>query len=1128
MRRIFFCGFLTLTIATLIAIGTDARPEAAPQGDDRSVQAGTLGYYRFPALHDDTLVFTAEGDLWQVPITGGIAQRLTSHPSEESRAAFSPDGKILAFSAAYEGPTEVYTLPLDGGVPARQTYDGAAALVAGWTPSGEILYSTRRYATLPNPQLVRVNPRSGERALVPLAQASDGSFGEDGRTLFFTRLAFQGSYTKRYQGGTAQNIWRFAGNTEATPLTGDYKGTSKSPMPWKGRIYFLSDRDGNMNLWSMGPSGGDLRQHTTHEGLDAQSPSLSNGRIAYQLGADVRVYDIEKNQDRAVPIRLISDFDQLRERWIKTPIDWVASAHLSPTGDRIVLNARGQLFVVPAQQGRIVEATRDKKIRYRVGRFFPDGKTLLTLGDASGEVEFWRVPANGVGDGSQLTSDGKVLRWDGIPSPDATRIAHYDKDQQLWIYEVASKQQKQVAKSDEGGFSDVRWSPDGKWLTYTAPDTNQMTRLYLYDVENAKATAVTSDRYDSYSPTFSPDGKWLYFLSDRHFNSVVGSPWGSRQPEPFFDKQTKIFHVSMKPGERSPFEPDDELSAPAPSTDKPGEKPVDKPDDKPADKPSTDKPAPTPAAQGVKPAPPVAVDLTGLQTRLLEVPVPPGNYGDLSSDGKRLYFVSSEAGAPRGSLKTLAIENKNPKPETFMDDVASYELSQDRKKVLVRKGQDLFVFDVGAKAPQDTSKNKVALGDWTFRLDPRDEWRQMFTEAWRLERDYFYDRGMHGIDWPAMKAKYMPLVERVTDRAELSDILSQMVGELSALHIFVRGGDLRRGPDQVAPASLGATLARDDKAGGYRVERVYKSDPDIPDELSPLARVNVNVVEGDVIEAINGIATLSARDIHVLLREQAGKQMLLKVKPKNGGNSRQVIVMPISMNRENDLRYDDWEYTRRLAVEKATNNRMGYVHLRAMGSGNMAEWEREFYPVFDRQGLIIDVRHNNGGNIDSWILGRLLRKAWFFWQPRVGNPTWNMQYAFRGHMVVLVDENTASDGEAFAEGFRRLGLGKVIGTRTWGGEIWLSQNNFLVDRGIATAAETGVFGPEGEWLIEGHGVDPDVVVDNLPHETFKGRDAQLEAAIKYLEQEIKSKPIPKPETPKYPDKSFKKRGGSGR
>jgi tricorn protease len=1124
MKRLFLYSSVTLTIATLIAVGTDARPEAAPQREERAAQAGTLGYYRFPALHGDTLVFTAEGDLWQVPIGGGVAQRLTSHPAEESRAAFSPDGRTLAFSAAYEGPTEVYTLPLDGGVPARQTYDGAAALVAGWTPAGEILYSTRRYATLPNPQLVRVNPRSGERSPIPLAQASDGTYGEDGRTLFFTRLAFQGSYTKRYQGGTAQNIWRFAGTSEATPLTGDYKGTSKSPMAWKGRIYFLSDRDGNMNLWSMAPAGGDMRQHTTHEGLDAQSPSLSNGRIAYQLGADIRVYDIEKNQDRGVPIRLISDFDQLRERWIKTPMEWVAAAHLSPTGDRIVLNARGQLFVVPAQQGRIVEATRDTKIRYRGGRFFPDGKALLTLGDATGEVEFWRVPANGIGDSSQLTNDGKVLRWDGIPSPDGARVAHYDKDQQLWIYDVASKQQRQVAKSDEGGFNDVRWSPDGKWLTYTAPDTNQMTRLYLYDVENAKATAVTSDRYDSYSPEFSPDGKWLYFLSDRHFNSVVGSPWGSRQPEPFFDKQTKIFHVSMKPGERSPFEPDDELSGPSASGDRPTEKPAEKP----GDKPSTEKPATPPATQGVKPAPSVPVDLSGVQTRLLEVPVPPGNYEDLSTDGKRLYFVSSEAGTPRGSLKTLAIENKSPRPETFMDDIASYELSQDRKKILIRKGQDLFVFDVAAKAPQDTSKNKVPLGEWSFRLDPRDEWRQMFTEAWRLERDYFYDRGMHGVDWPAMKAKYLPLVERVTDRAELSDILSQMVGELSALHIFVRGGDLRRGTDQVAPASLGATFARDDKAGGYRVEHVYKSDPDIPEELSPLARVNVNVDEGDVIEAINGIPTLSARDIHALLREQSGKQMLLRIKPKSGGKSRDVIVKPISMGRENDLRYDDWEYTRRLAVEKATNNRMGYVHLRAMGSGNMAEWEREFYPVFDREGLIIDVRHNNGGNIDSWILGRLLRKAWFFWQPRVGNPTWNMQYAFRGHMVVLVDENTASDGEAFAEGFRRLGLGKVIGTRTWGGEIWLSQNNFLVDRGIATAAETGVFGPEGEWLIEGHGVDPDIVVDNLPHETFKGRDAQLEAAIKYLEQEIKTKPIPKPVTPKYPDKSFKKRGGSGR
>jgi len=347
-----------------------------------------------------------------------------------------------------------------------------------------------------------------------------------------------------------------------------------------------------------------------------------------------------------------------------------------------------------------------------------------------------------------------------------------------------------------------------------------------------------------------------------------------------------------------------------------------------------------------------------------------------------------------------------------------------------------------------------------------------------------------------------------------------MVGELSALHIFVRGGDIRQG-EQVPSGTLGATFVRDEQAGGFRVEHIYRSDPDIPDELSPLAQLNVNVAEGDVIESVNGIPALSSRDIEQLLRNQAGKQVLLGVKPKAGGASRQVIVTPITMARENDLRYDEWEYTRRLAVEKEGNGKLGYVHLRAMSAANITEWQREFYPVFDRDGLIIDVRHNNGGNIDSWILEKLLRKAWFFWQPRVGDPTWNMQYAFRGHVVVLVDQNTASDGEAFAEGFRRLGLGKVIGTRTWGGEIWLTQSNVLVDRGIATAAEIGVFGPEGDWLIEGHGVEPDIVVDNLPHATFNGEDAQLAAAIKHLQDELRRKPIPVPIAPKYPDKAPK-------
>jgi tricorn protease len=1083
-----------ITISRSIILTAAAASLALPQA--AIAQQTMLGYYRFPALAGDSVVFTAEGDLWRAPAAGGTAQRLTSHPAEESRAAISPDGKTVAFSASYEGPTEVYTLSLESaGPPVRQTWEGASALVVGWTPQGEVLYSTRRYSTLPNSQLARVNPKTHVTTLLPLAQASDGVY--DGTTLYFTRLPFQGSYTKRYHGGTAQSIWKFTGEGEASNLTADYTGTSKTPMVWQGRVYFLSDRDGTVNIWSMDGAGHDLQQHTKHAGgFDVQSPSLSNGRIVYQLGADLRIYDIAANRDAAVAVRLVSDFDQMRDRWVRTPTEWISTAHISPTGDRIVFTARGQLFVVPAEQGRIVEATRDKKTRYREGRFFPDGKTLLTLSDRSGEVEFWRVPANGVGDPGQLTNDAKVLRWDGVPSPDGKHIAHFNKDQELWVFDVETKKQTRLASANNGDFGDIQWSPDSRWLAYSAPADNLTTVMYLYNAASAAIAPVTTDRYDSFSPAWSPDGKWLYFLSNRTFVSVVGSPWGSRQPEPFFDKQTKIYQVALKRDERSPFQPDDELHPPPPKDEK-------KPDS-----------AATPK---------VEIDLEGIRTRLMEVPVPAGNYSDLATDGKRLYYLSADASTDgKKALKTMAIDNKRgTAPETFMEEVAAFELSLDGKKVMIHKGSDYYVMDAAAKAPgspADVSKTQVSLKDWTFELDPRDEWRQMFVEAWRLERDYFYDRGMHGLDWPHVRDRFMPLVDRVTDRAELNDILAQMVGELSALHIFVRGGDIRRGTDQVQPGSLGATFARDQGAGGFRVAHIYKSDPDNPSGLSPLARQGVGVQEGDVIEAVNGAPALSSPDMGAFLRNEADRQVLLKVKPKSGGAARDVVVVPITMGRENALRYEEWEYTRRLQVEQASKNTIGYVHLRAMGGGDIAQWTREFYPVFDRAGLIVDVRHNNGGNIDSWILEKLLRKAWFYWQPRVGSPTWNMQYAFRGHVVVLTDENTASDGEAFAEGFRRLGLGKVIGTRTWGGEIWLSSSNFLVDRGIATAAETGVFGPEGHWLIEGHGVDPDVVVDNLPHATFEGKDAQLEAAIAHLQNEIRTNPIPAPKAPAYPKK----------
>jgi tricorn protease len=1081
----------------------------------------TLGYYRFPAIHGDTVFFAAEGDLWRVDRRGGVATRLTTHPAEESHPAISPDGKTLAFSAAYEGPTEVYTMPVDGGLPVRRTFEGegkTGAVVVGWTPGGEILYATTHESGLPGVELGRIDPATGRRGLVPLWQASEGTYMPDGKTLVFTRFAFQGSHTKRYKGGAAQSLWRYQeGDAEAVPLTADFPGTSKAPMLWQGRIYFVSDRDGTMNLWSMDGAGKDPRQHTFHRGWDVASPSLSDGRIVYQLGADLRLFDVAANQDAPLPVRLISDFDQMRETWVKKPLDFLTAARLSPDGNRIVMTARGQVFVVPVKEGRIVEVTRKPGVRYREARFLPDGRSVFALSDETGEVEFWKFPANGVGKPEQLTADGKILRWEGEASPDGRWLAHHDKNQQLWLLDLKIRQQKRIAATTApfGEFQDLAWSPDSRWLAWSVPESNSFNRIYLYQAETGKTVPLTTNRFNDTSPAWSRDGKWLYFLSDRSLRTLVRSPWGTRQPDPYLTATTGIFGVALKKGARSPFQPPDELH---PAKDKQDE--AAKKDEKEAGKGKE---------KGKDEKPPrVEIDLDGLETRLFEVPVPPGNYESLTAGEDHLYWLAVQPGVEedKTALTAVPFDPEKTDPQTVLADVQDYDLSAGGQKLLVRKGDDFFVFDAGDATAGDDSlsdkelaKAKVDLSGWTFPFNPREQWQQMFREAWRLERDYFYDPRMHGVDWPAMLEKYRPLSLRVTSRGELDDLLGQMVSELSALHTFVRS-EPRKGGEDVEVASLGATLARDETAGGWRIEHLYRSDPDLPSAAGPLRAPGVDVNEGDVIEAVNGAPTLPALDLGALLRNHADRQVLLRVKDGKTRKRRDVVVKAVSPKDAADLRYGDWETSRRLAVEAEGKGEIGYVHLRAMGGEDYTSWARDFYPVFDRPGLIVDVRNNRGGNIESWILAKLLRKAWFWWQPRTGDPYSNMPYAFRGHLVVLINEATSSDGEAFAEGVRRLGLGRVIGNRTWGGEIWLSSSNVLVDKGIATAAEFGVYGPEGTWLIEGHGVDPDQAVDNPPRATFDGKDAQLDAAIRYLQEKIKAEPVPRPKAPAYPNKAL--------
>jgi tricorn protease len=1092
------------------------------------------GYYSDPALHGDTVIFTSEGDLWSVGIRGGQAHRLTSGTGSERRATISPDGKTVAFSADYEGPSEVYTIPIDGGMPQRRTWDGNSE-PEGWAPDSRLLVATGRYSTLPAVQLVLVDDH-GAREIVPLAQAAEGAYSSDGHMLFFTRWFSQGSQTKRYKGGTAENIWSFDGTHEAMPLTADWTGTSTNPMFWRGRVYFLSDRDGVMNVYSMDPQGHGLKQESHQHIFDVQSASLFEGRIVYASGSDLWLLDLATGHEEVIPITLLSDFDQMREHWVKKPLDYLTAVHISPDGSSVVFTARGELFTLPAKTGRIVKVAGDSAIRYREARFMPDGKTIVALSTASGETEFWKFAANGEAAPEQWTNDAKVLRWEGIPSPDSRWLAHRDKDQQLWIYDIKTKQDKRIAQSMNGDFDDLSWSGDSHWLAYTEQADNNYQQIKILNVESGAIQALTSDRYNSVNPVWSSDGKFLYFLSDRNLKTTIGAPWGPRAPQPHFDHTVKVYEQALTLGLRSPFLPSDELH-PESQEKKDEEKAADekakdvkavaegkRPAD--ADKSAVEKKEEKKEeAKDKKPAE-VKIDFTDLASRLSEVPAPPGNYDSLQATEKRLCWLN--ASDDRGehlSLQCLDIANKGDEIDTVLSDVKSYEISLDRKKTLVRKGDDFYVLDSAAKAaaladPKVLPKAAINLSHWTITTNPREEFRGIFLDAWRMERDYFYDRNMQGVDWIAMRERYLPLVDRVADRDELNNVIAQMVSELSALHTFVFGGDARETSDKVEIATLGAVLRRDEKAGGYVVEHIYAHDPDLPDQAPPLARPESLVKEGEVILSIDGQNLLGSADERSLLRGKAGQQVMLRVKPRSG-DTRDVLVKPISTGDDRNMRYAEWEYSRRLQVDAASDNKIGYVHLRAMGSGDIEQWAREYYPVFNREGLIIDVRHNGGGNIDSWLLNDLLRKAWFYWQPRIGNQYWNMQYAFRGHIVVLCDQNTGSDGEAFTEGIKRLNIGKVIGTRTWGGEIWLSFDNVQADNGLATAAQFGVYGPDGTWLIEGHGVDPDIVVDNLPHATFAGTDTQLQAGLDLLKQEIKDDPRPVPPHPPYPDKSFK-------
>ncbi len=1088
-----------------------ALAQVAPQ-----VDANTTRLLRFPATNGSQIVFSYAGQLYTSPMQGGVARRLTDGPGYAIFPRFSADGTQLAFTAQYDGNTEVHVMPADGGTPRRLTVTATLArddladrmgpnnVVLTWKNTRpEVVFRSRmRSFNAFQGQLYSVGTEGDLPTQIPVPRGGFVSFSPDDRKMAYNRIFREFRTWKNYRGGMADDVWVFDFASGALENITNNPAQDIMPM-WapNGRVYFLSDRDGRLNLYSCQLDDKRTRQHTQFKDFDVKFASLGTGGIVFEQAGQVWHFDLATERARAVPITVKEDLPGGREGVVNVSKS-ITSVHLSPDAKRVVVGARGEVFTAPAKYGPIRNVTETPGVHERGASWSPDGKWLAYVSDATGETELYIRSQDGRSAPQKLTTGADSYYFTPVWSPDSRKLLWGDRAQRLRFVEVESKTVTQIETNQSAEYTQYTWSPDSKWVAYTRPDDYGETVVMLYSVEEKKAHEATDKWFNSNSPSFSDDGKFLLFASGRDFNPIYSeSEWNHA-----YQNMERIYLLALAASVESPFKPQsDEVQLARDDKGEAGKAESDVTKDKEKD---------------AKKAITVKVDVEGLKDRVVGLPIPASNYTAIRLVSDKVYYrrvpAATATATPADEERSVvAYYHLKDKKETEIGAFNFYEISRDGKKMLLKQKTDYAIVDLPTAKVE--IKEKLDLGGLEMRLDRQAEWSQIYHECWRQLRDYLYAPNMHGVDWPGQRAKYAPLLPFVKTRNDLTYLIGEMIGELNIGHAYVGGGDRVEAP-RIKTGLLGAELSRDPASRAYRIDKILRGQNWQDKTRSPLTELGVAAKEGEFILAVNGKATREMTNLFAALAGTVGKQVTLKVNstPAEEG-AREVVVVPIA--DEAPLYYYTWVQKNIEYVARKTGGQVGYIHIPDMGPEGLNEFVKHFYPQLGKKALILDDRGNGGGNVSPMIIERLRRELALLNLDRDGQPRPNPTDMLPGPKVMLINEYSASDGDLFPYRFKAYNMGKVVGKRSWGGVVGIRGTLPLVDGGYLNKPESAPYSVDGKsWVIEGYGVDPDIVVDNDPAREFKGEDQQLDKAIEVILEELKTKKMDLPPPPPWPVK----------